>query len=168
MTERYSLSRRVLHWLSAAVILWATASGFTSALATLPPVVEQTIGAFNVALTLLFIPVFGLRLWLAVSGHKPSTPGLSRRQQRTAAAGHWLIYSAVVLVLFSGFSMMERPMTVFGLFELAPWLPPSAATRFFSHLHHYSCALLALLVAGHIAAVLLHQQRGVRVMSKML
>lgn len=168
VTERYPFSRRVLHWLSAAVILWATLSGFTLALVELPPALEDGIGAFNVVATLLFIPFFLLRLGLAVSQKKPASAELTVRQQRLAAAGHQALYITVLLVLLSGVCMMERPLPLFGLMQLPPLLTPSPVTHFFSLLHHYACALLALLVAGHVAAVVMHQRRGVRVMHRML
>lgn len=153
---RYSGLRRSLHWLSALVIIWALISGTCLAFFPLTADVQQWLGRFNVALTLLFIPFFLLRSVLAV------------RQQRLAATGHGLIYVVVLAVLFSGVFMLERPAPVFGLTELMPPLRTGAATAFFAALHHYSCALLALLVLGHIAAVIVHQRRGIRLLQKML
>ncbi len=165
---RYSALRRTLHWLSALVIIWATVTGFMLAFLVLPEALEQWLGTFNVALTLVFMPFFLLRLWLALTRKKPPTPALTTRQVRLAAYGHGLIYGTVLTVLVSGVSMMERPVSVFALLELPPLFKAGAVTAAFSALHHYACALLALLVLGHIAAVIVHQRRGVRLMQKML
>lgn len=165
---RYSGLRRSLHWLSALVIIWALISGTCLAFFPLTADVQQWLGRFNVALTLLFIPFFLLRSVLAVLQPKPVTTALTVRQQRLAATGHGLIYVVVLAVLFSGVFMLERPAPVFGLTELMPPLRAGAATAFFAALHHYSCALLALLVLGHIAAVIVHQRRGIRLLQKML
>ena len=165
---RYCRVRRSLHWLSALVIIWAIVTGFSLAFFSLSPAVERWLGHFNVTLTLLFIPFFLLRLTLACIQKKPETLELSRRQLWLAACGHWLIYATVLTVLVSGVCMMERPVSVFALAQLDPLFKAGEVTRAFSVVHHYSCALLALLVLGHIAAVIVHQRRGIRLMQKML
>lgn len=167
-SPRYSLSRRVLHWLSAVVILWALLSGFTMALAPLPESLHQFIAAFNVATTLVFIPFFVLRLWLALRQGKPALDALNGRQQRLANAGHQAIYALVLLVLISGVLMMERPMPVYGLLSIEPLLSPSGWTHFFALLHRTGSVLLALAVAGHIAAVVKHQRQGIVLLQRML
>lgn len=166
--ERYPLMRRILHWLSAVIILWALVSGFTLALTDVPESVHQWIAAFNVATTLVFFPFFVLRLTLALVQKKPSTPGLTALQQRVAGWGHQAIYAAVLLVLVSGVLMMERPMPVYGLATLQPLLEPSSVTYAFAIIHRISCAALALLVVGHIAAVVVHKRQGVTLLYKMV
>ena len=166
--ERYPFMRRMLHWLSAAIILWALCSGFTLALTDVPESVHQWIAAFNVATTLVFFPFFLLRLMLALVQKKPSTPGLTPLQQRLAGWGHQAIYAAVLVVLVSGVLMMERPMPVYGLATLQPLLDASVVTYGFAILHRISSVVLALLVVGHIAAVIRHKRHGIPLLYKMV
>ena len=57
--NRYSHAARILHWLSAVVILWATVSGIYAAV-TAENEVAMLISALNVSLTTLLIPVFAV------------------------------------------------------------------------------------------------------------
>ena len=59
--SQYNRPMRVLHWVSAAVILWALATGFSVSLLNLPLALKSGISFINVSLTFIFIPVFILR-----------------------------------------------------------------------------------------------------------
>ncbi|AZC59461.1 MULTISPECIES: cytochrome b [Pseudomonas] len=164
----YSRPRRLLHWLFAAVVLWATISGYTSALLQPSPSVRQAIAFINVSLTTLLVPLFVLRLFYLVRHPAPPAPAhQSAGERRLVHAGHAALLVTLGTVLFSGVLMMSRPIDLFGL-QLPQPLQDPAAITFFEELHHYSCMALALLVAGHIAAVILHQLRGHGVLRRML
>ncbi|WP_430460484.1 cytochrome b [Thalassolituus sp. LLYu03] len=165
--SRYSRARRLLHGVSAVIILWALGSGFTLATVPLTASLHDRIAAFNVATTLLFIPFFMVRTLLALWQGKPAHHALSAQQQTLANAGHVAIYGCVLVVLFSGVLMMERPVPVFGAYTFGPLLPASSVTQAFSGLHRVASGLLALLVAGHLLAVPMHQRRGVRLLQRM-
>jgi cytochrome b561 len=161
----YSKPRIVLHWLSAAVILWATFSGFGVALLDSSDPFRQWVESFNPQLTSLFIPFFGWRLWLAVKSapsHLRSTP-----QERLANVAHKAIYAAASGVLITGVLMMSHPVTLLALVPLPQLIHSKMALLQLHELHHVLCAILAGLVALHLAAVVLHSLRGKSVLGRM-
>jgi len=89
----YSRPRIFLHWLSAAIILWATFSGFGVVLLDTNDPFRQWVESFNPQITSLFIPFFAWRLWLAIKN--PSARERNTAQQRVASAAHKAIYAAV-------------------------------------------------------------------------
>ncbi len=164
----YSKPRRLLHWIFAAVVLWATISGYASALLQPPPSVKQLLAFINVSLTTLLVPLFALRLLYLVLHPAPAAPAhQSPRERLLVHAGHAALLITLGTALLSGVLMMSRPIDVFGLLIPQP-LQNLTAILFFEELHHYSCVALALLVAGHIAAVIIHQLRGHGVLGRML
>lgn len=166
--HQYHPVSRILHWISALVILWATFSGFTVAFGNVGEETAEQIGNFNVAITLVFIPFFIMRILAIWRYGKPDTPELSARQQRVAEIAHIAIYVCISVVLVSGVLMMDRPMSVFGLYELQPFLTSQTLTDGFFELHRYSCMVLAVLVTMHLAATLKHHMSGVNLLQKMV
>lgn len=167
-SSRYPFAWRLLHWLSAIVILWAVFSGFFILIVRPAEHIIHWIADFNVAVTLLFVPVFAVRILIAASMTKPSTPDLDAQQQALANKGHLMLYVVVCAVLTSGVLMMDRGMSVFGWFEIAPLLKDEALTSAFFTLHRYANIMLTLLLVAHIAAVVKHQRHGVPLMRKMI
>lgn len=161
----YSKPRILLHWLSAAVTLWATLSGFGVALLDLNDPFRQWVESFNPQLTSLFIPFFAWRLWLAIK----SRPQRAHRnaQERLASAAHKAIYVAVSGVLITGVLMMSHPVMLLALVPLPQLVHSKVALLELHELHHVLCAILAGLVALHLAAVVMHQVRGKSVLGRM-
>ncbi|WP_455913283.1 cytochrome b [Pseudomonas syringae] len=164
-TSTYSRTRIFLHWLSAAVILWATFSGFGVALLDESNPFRQWVESFNPQLTSLFIPFFAWRLWLAVKA--PARPSAKNVQARLASAAHKAIYGAVAGVLITGVLMMSQPVMLLALVPLPQLIHSKIALLELHQLHHVLCAVLAGLVALHLAAVVLHQVRGKSVLGRM-
>jgi cytochrome b561 len=163
--RRYSKTRIVLHWLSAAVILWATFSGFGVALLEQNDPFRQWVESFNPQLTSLFIPFFAWRLWLAFNA--PRHPVTHNVQARLASAAHKAIYAAVAGVLITGVLMMSHPVTLLALIPMPQLIHSPVALLELHEVHHALCAVLAGLVALHLAAVALHQVRGKSVLRRM-
>lgn len=160
MHAPYSRSRRFLHWFSAAMILWATFSGFgVLALAPEAPL-RQWVEAVNPQVTSLFIPFFAWRLWLRL--RQPSSAG-----HGAADAVHWALYAVIAAVLASGVLMMATPVRMFSLFTLPPLVHDPLWLQRLHQWHHLVCMALAALVALHLAAVVWHQWRGNDVMARM-
>jgi cytochrome b561 len=87
--------------------------------------------------------------------------------EKLALFAHTLIYFVISLVLVSGVLMMDRPIDVFGLFEIAqPLSDPELISRFLT-LHVWACVFLALLIVLHIGAVIVHELCGHRVLRRM-
>lgn len=167
MLPRYSLPQIWLHWISAVIIIWATLSGFYVALFNHAPQCARWIGFINVSVTTIYIPLFLLRIWFAWCHGKPSDNLLSHKEEKLAAAGHFLLYSNIALVLITGVMMMEKPINVFGLIALPQPINDPGITTVFNQVHIISCMTLALLVIGHILAVVKHQRRGKPLLRRM-
>lgn len=161
----YSRPRIFLHWLSAAIILWATFSGFGVVLLDTKDPFRQWVESFNPQITSLFIPFFAWRLWLAIKS--PPARERSTAQQRVASAAHKAIYAAVSGVLITGVLMMSHPVTLMALVPLPQLIHSKMALAELHELHHVLCAILAGLVALHLAAVVVHQVRGKSVLGRM-
>ena len=166
--HRYPLAWRVLHWLSATVILWAISSGFYILLVRPSQAVIHAIADFNVAITLLFVPIFIIRILVSYLLEKPATPQLRQRQQKIANRAHALLYLMVVIVLVSGVLMMERDMSVFGWFEVKAILSKGSLTQGFFILHRIANTVLFMLLVAHILAVVYHQIKGIPLMKRMI
>lgn len=164
-TSAYSRTRIFLHWLSAAVILWATFSGFGVALLDERDPFREWVESFNPQLTSLFIPIFVWRLWLASKAPSPLTA--KNVQARLASAAHKAIYGAVAGVLITGVLMMSHPVMLLALVPLPQLIHSKIALMELHQVHHALCAVLAGLVALHLAAVVLHQVRGNSVLKRM-
>ncbi|WAH58381.1 cytochrome b/b6 domain-containing protein [Pseudomonas silvicola] len=161
----YSPAQVLLHWLSAAFILWALVMGFSVMLLDVTPGFKAAIAGLNVSLSILFIPVFALRTWLRLAhlrryGHRPG--------EQLAGVIHNVIYAVTALVLLTGVLMMNRPIQVFDWLTLPqPILDPEWDHRF--HTLHAGCnVLLGLLVALHVLAVVKHEAVGKPVLRRML
>lgn len=162
----YSKPRIALHWLSAAVILWATFSGFGVTVLDPTHPFRQWVEAFNPQLTSLFIPFFAWRLWLALKA--APHPQRKTPPQRVASIAHMALYAIVSGVLITGVLMMSHPVVLLALVPLPQLVHSKLALLELHQLHHVLCALLAGLVAVHLMAVVMHQVRGKSVLARML
>jgi len=166
-TARYSRTARILHWISAFIIIWATLTGFF--LATLAPGSElrALLSSLNISLTTSFLPLFLIRLVYAGRSKKPAGLDVSARQQSAAQAAHVGLYALTTTVLMSGILMMNHDISVFGLVKLPHLVTNDSWNAAFYTLHRYSCMTLFLLVSLHVAAVVRHHRQGRKIMARM-
>ncbi|MBD9458110.1 cytochrome b/b6 domain-containing protein [Pseudomonas sp. PDM05] len=165
-TSPYSTIQKLLHWISAVIILWALLSGFVVAMFTVPAPVKAWVGFFNVSLTSLYIPVFVMRLYCSF-GHGLDFSIRRTPQEYLALLVHKAMYLMLAVVLATGVLMMDRPINVFNLFTIAPFESDPAAIVWYTRVHVLSCVGLLLMLVAHIGAVVLHETRGKRVMARM-
>jgi cytochrome b561 len=162
----YSRVQVVLHWLSAAVILWALLSGFYVSVVEVTPQTKDWVGFVNVSVTALFIPVFALRLYLVFMSCADDARNKTL-MDHVACLMHKAIYLVTGVVLITGVLMMDRDINVFNLFLVPqPLESPVWIDRFFA-VHVWMCGLLLILVALHISAVIKHELCGRRVLKRM-
>lgn len=161
----YSASRVYLHWISAAVILWATFSGFGVAVLAPDDSFRAWVESFNPQLTSVFIPVFMWRAWLAMTAN--SKAPLRTLQEHLAHWAHLAIYVTVTGVLITGALMMTHPVTMLGLIQLPQLIHSATALITLHEVHHVLCAALAGLVVLHVMAVVQHQVLGRSVLGRM-
>lgn len=167
-SNKYSRPVRILHWISALIILWATISGVALGLFTIPETIKHPIVAFNVATTTLFMPLFFLRVLYAVFGTRPPHLRISKRNARIAKLVHIALYAVTATALCSGVLMMSRDIDLYGVATLPHPLHDARLNALFFVIHRCACAILAALIVLHIAAVIRHQRRGTDVIARML
>lgn len=160
----YSKLQIFLHWFSAAVILWAMTSGFYVAFSDASPSLKSAIGFFNVSITTVLIPFFGLRLYLALANPPPRPTCCA---EWAALIAHKAIYATTVIVLATGVLMMDRDIDVFHLATLPHPLSDAAVIAAMNKAHRYACMVLAALLILHVAAVIKHHALGNPVLRKM-
>jgi cytochrome b561 len=165
--ERYDRTSRYLHWASAAVILWASLSGFYLATLDAASTLRAWLSFLNVSLTTAFTPVFIVRVFHAIRTTKPASLNVPVWQQRVAHIVHALLYALTSVVLASGILMMEHAISVFGLVSIPNPVTDPDWNRYFYAMHRTSCAALFMLVVLHVAAVVRHQRAGRAVLARM-
>lgn len=166
MAARYTGPRILLHWLSAAVIIWASVTGF---LAAHHPhdAFRRAIDLINPQLTTLFVPFFLCRTLLFLRSRPWLQAWRAGWPARAAQAGHALLYATIMAVLVSGLLMMPGPWRLLGLLPM-PHLPAgNPVLPALAHLHRLCCAVLGTLVLGHVAAVAVHHVAGDPVLPRM-
>lgn len=166
---KFGITARVLHWLSALVILWATATGLYIAFFELDEKIRQWILDFNVSVTFVFIPLFILRILYRTQNGVPSYHNiLSETEVRIAKYGHQVLYVLVSMVLVTGVLMMEHDIHVFNLGTIPHLINDEKTLELFSLIHNYSSRILAVFVLLHILAAIKHELNGKRIIKRML
>lgn len=165
-TAEYSMSQKVLHWVSAVIIVWSLLSGFYVAVFSVPAAIKAWVGFFNVSLTTLYIPVFVLRVYCSFS-HGLDFSTQRSLQEYMALFVHKAMYLVLAVVLATGVLMMDRPINVFNLLAISPFVSDPATIASYTQVHVLSCVVLLLMLVLHIGAVVLHEKRGKRVMARM-
>lgn len=164
----YTPQQKYLHWVSAVIIVWALVSGFYVALFDVTSATKSWVAFVNVSITTVLIPLFVWRLYLALTRRTGSVGQRYSFTEKLVVFAHWIIYLVIGIVLITGVLMMDRPITVFDLFFIPQPLKDPYWIGLFFTVHIWSCAVLALLVAVHVAAVLTHEIVGHRVLKRML
>ena len=156
----YSLTARVLHWLTATLVLTMIPAG----------IVMVNIGSgalqdflFNLhrSLGVTLIPVVLLRLVYRLINPPPPLPGdIPLVQQFAAGCVHWALYALLIvqpILGWFGTSAFPAPIIVFGLFELPPtWPSDRALSDQIFVVHRAIGYLIALLIVVHVGAALYH------------
>jgi cytochrome b561 len=169
----YSMTARVLHWLTAALVLILLPLGVIIANEWGGPL-QDPLYDLHRSIGAMIIPLVFLRLGYRLA-HPPlplpeDVPAL---QQAVARATHWALYALLLVQPFVGWvatSAYRAPIMVFGLFELPPIWPQDRplSERLFV-VHALIAAAIAGLATAHIgAAVYHHFVRRDRVLMRMI
>ena len=163
----YSRQRVLLHWLSAAVILWTLLSGFLVAGFEVSAHIKESVAFFNVSLTTVFIPFYLWRLILFFTHTRFSGMKSLSLVEVLALFAHALIYLFVGAVLVTVVLMMDRPIDVIGVIEIGQPLSDPQLIALFVTVHTWVCVVLSLLLVAHIGAVIVHEACNHRVLQRM-
>jgi cytochrome b561 len=165
-TSAYSTGQKLLHWISAVIILWALLSGFFVAVFGVPASIKAWVAFINVSLTTAYIPIFVLRVFCSFS-HGLDFSSKRTVQEYLALLVHKAMYLVLAVVLATGVLMMDRPINLFNLMSIAPFESDAARIALYTRVHVLSCVALLLMLVLHIGAVVMHERRGKRVMARM-
>lgn len=158
--ERYHPLHRLIHWLSAALILFLFGSGlYMTTLGYydngyhLWPARHKAIGILLGAITLL-------RLLSIIIQKKPSPLQTHKRWEIILAhATHGLLYLLILTMLITGYLLATakgNSINFFDLFTLPALIDSDAYARTLGKIHLYSAWALILLAVLHALGALKH------------
>jgi cytochrome b561 len=169
----YTVTARILHWITAGLVLFMLPLGLVIAHDWGGPLQDQLYDLHR-SIGALIIPIVLLRIMYRF-GHPPSPlpDDIPAIQQLAAHATHWALYALLIVQPFVGWigtSAYRAPIVVFGLFELPPiWPEDRAFSDRVLFVHGLIALTVAVLLAAHIGAALHHHfVRRDRILTRMI
>jgi cytochrome b561 len=156
----YPLAARVLHWLTAVLVLIMVPVGIIIANEWGGPA-QQFLYNLHKSTGLLLIPIVIVRLLFRLTYTAPPLPDdIPAIQVFAARATHAALYAMILVQPFVGWvatSAFPAPLPFFGLFELPPIWPADRALsdRLFG-VHRFIGIAIGVVAAMHIGAALFH------------
>ena len=169
----YSLAARILHWVTAALVLTMIPIGIAMANANFGGA-QDTLYHLHRSIGALLIPIVIVRLIYRLGHPAPPLPAdVPAIQQFAAHATHWGLYALLLVQPFVGWiatSAYRAPVLFFWLFEIPPiWPEDRAFSERMFVVHRLLGILMALLICAHIAGALYHHfVRKDRVLMRMV
>jgi cytochrome b561 len=169
----YTLTARVLHWLTAALVLTMIPIGIVMANVDLGPT-GDTLYDIHRSFGAVLLPLVIIRLLYRLKNPAPPLPAdIPAIQQMAAHATHWALYALLIVQGFVGWvatSAYGAAIKVFWLFELPPiWAKDAAFSERAFAVHRLLGIAIAILACAHIAAALYHHfVRKDRVLMRMI
>jgi cytochrome b561 len=157
--ERYSATAQLFHWLTALLVVAA----YLVSVGGPETRVYSPANDFNRELhELLGMSVFALTLmrvgWRAIFP-PPKSPDMPAWMELGGRLAHWALYALLVLVPLTailGAWLEGHPLTLLGLGNIQPWLPPSQLGLTLTTIHTWLGDVLIWLAGLHAAAALYH------------
>jgi cytochrome b561 len=156
----YTLTARILHWVTAALVLTMIPIGIAMANADFGAA-QDTLYNLHRSIGAVLLPlVIGRLLWRVTHPAPPLPADIPTLQQMAAHATHWALYALLIAQAMVGWiatSAYRAPINVFWLFELPPIWPVDQpfSEKMFS-VHMAIGIAIALLLCAHIGAALYH------------
>jgi cytochrome b561 len=169
----YTVGARLLHWITAVLILLMIPLGFVIANGWGGPLQDRLYDLHR-SIGAMLIPIVLLRLLVRWARPPAELPNDIPPLQRLAARlTHFCLYVLLLvqpLVGWMATSAFRAPISVFGLFELPPICPENRPVSEHLFLAHAGlAAALCVLVGVHIAAALYHHfVRKDRILMRMI
>ena len=161
MAQSYTRTARVLHWITATLVLLNLPLGLVIAQSWGGPL-QDPLYNLHRSIGALVIPIILLRFAYRATHPAPPLPDdIPPLQQRAAHATHWALYALLIVQPFLGWigtSAYPAPIVVFGLFQLPPlWWEDRDFSNEVLLVHSLVALAIAVLLAAHIGAALYHQ-----------
>jgi cytochrome b561 len=169
----YTLAARVLHWVTAILVLGMIPIGIAMANADFGAA-QDTLYHLHRSTGALLIPIVIVRLIYRFGHAAPSLPAdMPAILQAVAHATHWSLYALLIVQPFVGWiatSAYRAPVLFFWLFELPPiWPEDRAFSEKMFAVHRFLGIATALLIVAHICGALFHHfVRRDRVLMRMV
>lgn len=159
----YGLTAMTLHWTLAVLFLGQMALGY-GMLRVKSMALQFELFQWHKSFGFLILGLAVARLcWHAVAGRPPYAGQMGALERRAASVGQSLLLALTIAVPLAGWALASTstlgiPSFVFDLFVMPPLpLAPSAdAEAFWGEAHALLAYATLFLVAGHVAAALLH------------
>jgi cytochrome b561 len=156
----YSLTARVLHWITAGLILLMIPVGIIIANEWGGPA-QTFLYNLHKSIGVTLIPLIIIRLIYRLMNPPPPLPeDIPEIQKIAAYTTHWAMYMLILVQPIIGYIMTSAypaPVPFFGLFNLpAIWPEDRALSERLSIVHLYVGLSIAVLAAMHISAALYH------------
>jgi cytochrome b561 len=159
----WPLAIRIAHWLSAALVISLLVLGAVMVFAIADPARRFQLTQIHKPLGILALVLTGARLCCRLCSSAPKVAPTSRLAALAAKAAHLALYLLLFLMPLSGWLMVTStpiriPVSLFGPIDLPFPLAPDLATYQAARTTHLVLSIvLALLVAVHTGAAMVHQ-----------
>jgi cytochrome b561 len=169
----YTVTARVLHWLTAVLVLTMIPLGIVIANEWGGRFQEQLYDLHK-SIAAVLLPIVIVRLIYRLTHPPLPLPSDIPAIQRFAAeTTHWTLYTLLVIQPLIGWiatSAYRAPIPVFGLFEMPPiWPENRALSEQLYGVHKLLGITIAVLASMHIGAALYHHfVRRDRVLMRMI
>jgi cytochrome b561 len=169
----YTVTARILHWITASLVLFMLPLGLVIANNWGGPLQDQLYDLHR-SIGALIIPIVLARVvYRWTHPPAPLPDDIPALQQLAANATHWALYALLIVQPFVGWigtSAYRAPIIVFGLFELPPiWPEDRAFSDRVLFGHGFIALTIAGLLAAHIGAALHHHfVRRDRILMRMI
>jgi cytochrome b561 len=170
---RYSVAARVLHWLTAVLVVIAYIVSVGGREARVYAPANDVARGLHELLGLSVAALTVLRLVWRAAVAPPESPDVPAWMRLAARLGHWTMYALLLLVpatAIIGAWLEGHPLTVLAVGDIQPWLSPSHEVgAMLADLHGWLGNVLIWLAGIHAASALYHHfWRGDTVLRSML
>ncbi len=160
IVTRYAPASRLLHWLTAVLVLTTIPAGLVMVQEGLPRPLQDSLFLYHKNIGPVILILVILRLAMRLAKRPPPLPdSLPRLQALVAETVHWLLYLTLVLMVISGIVRVQA-----GGFPMELWDPliggmigkDEALATSAKAFHDLCKNALIVLMAAHIGAAAMH------------
>jgi len=155
----YDRFTRIFYWVVAAFIIYAMCIGYI--LHTLEGTQWFIFFSVHMSLGTIAMPIILMRFaWRFFYPSAAWPDSISQRKKQMIVFIREVFYLTIMVVLVSGFMMLQKDYHLFGLMPVTRPLGAPVINPFFFIIHRYSCILLSAILVIHIAAVMKYTFSG--------